>query len=268
MKNITVSVVVSTYNWPEALELCLLSIANQTVLPNEVVVGDDGSRDDTRRLIERMRPQLPYKLIHVWQEDKGYRLAAICNRALARCTSDYVIKIDQDIIMDPHFVEDHIRHAERGYYISGSRAKLTEPFTKKILASKNYKLSPFTCGVIRKFNAMRIPWLTKFFYKYMLNKLDRGCNMSFWRDDLYAVNGYDGDMVGYGSEDTDLSARIRALGVKKRTIKFSCIEYHIWHKETESKSDNELRSHNIALRESNSSTGRIRIENGIDKYLE
>ncbi len=268
MKNITVSVVVSTYNWPEALELCLLSIANQTVLPNEVVVGDDGSRDDTRRLIERMRPQLPYKLIHVWQEDKGYRLAAICNRALARCTSDYVIKIDQDIIMDPHFVEEHIRHAERGYYISGSRAKLTEPFTKKILASKNYKLSPFTCGVIRKFNAMRIPWLTKFFYKYMLNKLDRGCNMSFWRDDLYAVNGYDGDMVGYGNEDIDLSARIRALGVKKRTIKFSCIEYHIWHKETESKFDDELWSHNVALRESNSATGRIRIENGIDKYLE
>lgn len=268
MKNITVSVVVSTYNWPEALELCLLSIANQTVLPNEVVVGDDGSRDDTRRLIERMRPQLPYKLIHVWQEDKGFRLAAICNRALARCTSDYVIKIDQDIIMDPHFVEDHIRHAERGYYISGSRAKLTEPFTKKILASKNYKLSPFTCGVIRKFNAMRIPWLTKFFYKYMLNKLDRGCNMSFWRDDLYAVNGYDGDMVGYGNEDIDLSARMRALGVKKRTIKFSCIEYHIWHKETESKFDDELRSRNIALRESNSATGRIRIENGIDKYLE
>ena len=268
MKNITVSVVVSTYNWPEALELCLLSIANQTVLPNEVVVGDDGSRDDTRRLIERMRPQLPYKLIHVWQEDKGFRLAAICNRALARCTSDYVIKIDQDIIMDPHFVEDHIRHAERGYYISGSRAKLTEPFTKKILASKNYKLSPFTCGVIRKFNAMRIPWLTKFFYKYMLNKLDRGCNMSFWRDDLYAVNGYDGDMVGYGNEDIDLSARMRALGVKKRTIKLSCIEYHIWHKETESKLDDEIRSLNIALRESNSATGRIRIENGIDKYLE
>lgn len=267
MKNITASVVVSTYNWPEALELCLLSIANQTVLPNEVVVGDDGSRDDTRQLIERMRPQLPYKLIHVWQEDKGFRLATICNRALARCTSDYVIKIDQDIIMDPHFVEDHVRHAERGYYISGSRAKLTEPFTKKILASKNYKLSPFTNGVIRKFNAMRIPWLTKFFYKYMLNKLDRGCNMSFWRDDLYAVNGYDGDMVGYGNEDIDLSARIRALGVKKRTIKFSCIEYHIYHPEASSKFDDNVWKRNRALREKNASDGIIKIKNGIDQFL-
>lgn len=267
MKKITTSVVLATYNWPEALELCLLSIANQTVLPEEVVVGDDGSRDDTRQLIDRMRPQLPYKLIHVWQEDEGFRVATICNKAFAKCTSDYIIQIAQDIIMEPHFIEDHIRHAERGYYISGSRAKLTEPFTKKILASKNYKFSPFTNGVIRKFNAIRIPWLTKFFYKYMLNKLDRGCNMSFWRDDLYAVNGYDGDMVGYGSEDIDLSARIRALGVKKRTIKFSCIEYHIYHPEASSKSDDNLRKRNRALRERNASDGIIKIKNGIDQYL-
>lgn len=267
MKKITTSVVLATYNWPEALELCLLSIANQTVLPEEVVVGDDGSRDDTRQLIDRMRPQLPYKLIHVWQEDEGFRVATICNKAFAKCTSDYIIQIAQDIIMEPHFIEDHIRHAERGYYISGSRAKLTEPFTKKILASKNYKFSPFTNGVIRKFNAIRIPWLTKFFYKYMLNKLDRGCNMSFWRDDIYAINGYDGDMVGYGNEDIDLSARIRALGVKKRTIKFSCIEYHIYHPETSSKFDDNVWKRNRALREGNASGGVIKVKNGIDQYL-
>ena len=91
--------------------------------------------------------------------------------------------------------------------------------------------------------------------------------MSFWRDDLYAVNGYDGDMVGYGSEDTDLTARIRALGVKKRFVKFSCIEYHIYHDETGSKFDSDLRKHNIALRESNAANGVIRIKNGIDQFL-
>lgn len=267
MKKITTSVVLATYNWPEALELCLLSIAAQTILPEEVVVGDDGSREETRLLIERMRPNLPYKLIHVWQEDKGFRVATICNKAFAKCTSDYVIQIAQDIIMDPHFIEDHLRHAERGYYLSGSRAKLTESFTKKFLKGNNIMLSPFTCGVIRKFNALRIPSLTKIFYKYRLEKLDRGCNMSFWRDDLYAVNGYDGDMVGYGNEDIDLSARIRALGVKKRTIKFSCIQYHIYHPETSSKFDDETWKRNTERRESNSEKGIIKIKNGIDQYL-
>ena len=122
----TASVVVSIYNWKEALELVLLSAKRQTVLPKEMVIADDGSRDDTRELIDRMREQMPFPLIHVWQEDKGFRLALAANQAFARCTGDIIIQIGGDIIMERHFVEDHLRHSERGYYLSGSRSKLTQ----------------------------------------------------------------------------------------------------------------------------------------------
>ncbi|MCK6608837.1 MAG: glycosyltransferase, partial [Flavobacterium sp.] len=44
------SLVTPTYNWPEALELLLLSITKQTVLPNEVIIADDGSKEETRLL--------------------------------------------------------------------------------------------------------------------------------------------------------------------------------------------------------------------------
>lgn len=263
----TTSIVVCTYNWPEALELVILSASRQTVIPNEVVIADDGSRDNTKELIDRMRPNMPFKLLHAWQEDKGFRLATAANRAFAMCTSDYIIQIGGDIIMDKHFVEDHIRHAATGYYLSGSRGKLTDKLSQKFFKCHDYSLSPFTIGVTRKLNVIRLPFFTPLFYKYKLYKLDRGCNMSFWREDLYAVNGYDGDMVGYGNEDTDLSARIRRLGVKKRCIKFSCIEYHIYHDETPSKNDKMLRSHNRDLEKSNTANNIIRIKNGIDRYL-
>lgn len=263
----TASIVTTAYNWKEALELVLLSASRQTVLPVEVVVADDGSRPDTRELIDRMRPTLPFPVKHVWQEDKGFRLALAADRAFAQCTGDIVIKIDGDIIMERHFVEDHIRHSQRGFYIGGSRSKLTDELSQRLFAAHDFKLSWLTKGVTRKLNAMRIPWLTPHLYNYHTQKRIKGCNMSFFRDDLYAVNGFDGDMVGYGSEDTDLAHRIERLGRKRRTVKFSCIEYHLYHDETGSKFNTELRRHNINLRDQHDAQGVVKIKNGIDQFL-
>ena len=46
-----ITLVISTYNWSEALELVLLSIEKQTVLPDELLIADDGSNDDTKKVI-------------------------------------------------------------------------------------------------------------------------------------------------------------------------------------------------------------------------
>ena len=61
---LSTSLIISTYNWPEALSLCLESVLHQTVLPDEVIIADDGSRDDTRRLIEAFRQRCPVPLLH------------------------------------------------------------------------------------------------------------------------------------------------------------------------------------------------------------
>ena len=66
----TCTLVTPTYNWPEALELLLLSILNQSVLPNEVIIADDGSGDDTKQLIEDFQKKFPIPLVHIWHEDK------------------------------------------------------------------------------------------------------------------------------------------------------------------------------------------------------
>ena len=102
------SLITPTYNWPEALELLLLSIMNQTVLPNEVLVADDGSKEDTQQLIERFQKIFPVPLIHVWHEDIKNRKPRAMNQAIARAKYDYIVEIDGDIIMNKHFVEDHL----------------------------------------------------------------------------------------------------------------------------------------------------------------
>lgn len=222
-----VSLVISTYNSTDALRLVLASVARQTLLPHEVLIADDGSTDETRRVVDRFRPQLNIK--HVWQEDKGFRRARVINKAFAASTGDYIVQIDGDIILDRHFVADHVSEARPGYYMNGSRAKLTEALTREIKQLDSYTPHIYGRGVTRRFNALRCPLLTPFFYEYRKHKMVRGCNMAFWRSDLLRVNGYDNRMVGYGGEDVDLSIRLEMAGVRRRFIKFKAIEYHIYH---------------------------------------
>lgn len=112
----------------------------------------------------------------------------------------------------------------RDVFLVGSRGKINEKLLKRLLQRQDYRLSIFTQGVCRKLNVLRLPWLTPLFFFYKQNQKERGCNISFWKQDLLNVNGYDERFLGYGYEDIDLPARLRRLGIKKRFIKFKAIE--------------------------------------------
>ena len=115
------TLIISTYNRPEALSVCLDSVRFQTVMPDEVIVGDDGSTSETKDLIESFKKDFPVPLIHLWQEDKGFRLAMMRNKSVAAATGDYIIEIDGDIFLHNKFVEDHKRLAKPGHYLRGTR---------------------------------------------------------------------------------------------------------------------------------------------------
>jgi glycosyltransferase involved in cell wall biosynthesis len=54
-----ISVVVSTYNWPEALDLSLKSLSAQTDSNFEIIVADDGSGCETARVVEGSSSKTP-----------------------------------------------------------------------------------------------------------------------------------------------------------------------------------------------------------------
>ena len=101
------SLIVATYNWPEALNLCLLSIKNQKVLPAEVIIADDGSGQQTRLLIEKFQSDFPVPLIHVWHEDLGFRKSIVLNMAIKKASGEYIVQVDGDVILDQNFINDH-----------------------------------------------------------------------------------------------------------------------------------------------------------------
>lgn len=228
-----VSLIITTYNSPDMLRLCLMSAAAQTRVPDEVIIADDGSGDDTRLLIEEFSRNFPCPIKHAWQEDRGFRAAEVRNNAMRMCECDYVVMIDGDIIMERHFIADHSRLAQRGFFVVGSRSKLKPAITNHLIRRKSIQRHWYSRGVKSRFNSIYMPWLTRWTKDLYKKDWDKGrsANMAAFLDDLKAVNGFDSDMVGYGLEDTDIIVRLINYGLKRKWAKFQAIEYHLYHKE-------------------------------------
>lgn len=237
---ITISLIIATYNWPEALQLCLNSILRQTILPSEIIIADDGSDERTARLIQNFTQKSPFPIFHEWHEDKGFRKTIILNKAIKKASGSYIVQIDGDIIVDCHFIADHVRAAEKGCFIRGTRASLSPQATASMLAKGRLSIADkIQLAVKQPINTLRLyPIFAQLATrKEQSGRRVKGCNMSFWKEDLIAVNGYDNDLQGWGHEDEELSWRLVNLGVQKKIIKFSAIAYHLYHKQLSRKEE-------------------------------
>jgi glycosyltransferase involved in cell wall biosynthesis len=244
------SIIISTYNWPAALRLCLHSVLKQSVLPSEIIIADDGSREETRALIERFAKNSMIPIIHVWHPDEGFQLAKIRNRAIAKASQPYIIQIDGDLILHPHFIEDHLHLRENGYFVSGSRvllsaetsqALLHNPSSNKGIGRHHRKSGNFFNRFRNKILCNLLSTRYKVWGKYAYYV--KGCNMSFWRRDLLKVNGYNEDFTGWGREDSELAIRLINAGIKKKFLKMGGITYHLFHPEA----SRDMDSRNTAL---------------------
>ncbi|MBK5214030.1 MAG: glycosyltransferase family 2 protein [Flavobacteriaceae bacterium] len=258
------SLLISTYNWPEALELVLLSADSQTEQPDEILIADDGSSEETKRLIEDFQRKLKVPIHHFWHEDKGFRKAIILNKAIAAAKGEYIIQVDGDCIMHKDFVRDHKALAQPNVYLFGSRVNIQEEFLPKLFASQKIKFNFFDEGIKKRTRNLRFPVLSNL-YKTTdaVSEKMRGCNVSFWRKDVIAVNGYNEEFEGWGREDSELIIRMMHNGVLGRRLRYRGIVYHIWHK-VKDQSRFEI---NDTLQEKALAEGSKWCEKGIDKYL-
>jgi glycosyltransferase involved in cell wall biosynthesis len=232
------SLIISTYNWPQALNLCLQSVLKQKHLPDEVIIADDGSGEETKLLINKFKKDFPVPLLHVWHEDKGFRKTIVLNKAIHQSSFEYVIQVDGDVILDKHFINDHLNSAEPAAFIRGTRAMLTENKTKAIIASGRIKLSPFSNGVKHRNNALRFYMLRSMGAKKQWSSNSvRGSNLSFWKADFIKVNGYNNDISGWGHEDEELAARFINSGVIEKIVKLCAVQYHLYHPATSKKDE-------------------------------
>lgn len=267
-ESIKVGVVISTYNNPKWLEKTLWGYLYQDCMADEIVIADDGSREETRLLIESFMDRLPIK--HVWHEDDGFQKSRILNRALEASTAEYLIFTDQDCIPRHDFIATHLEYAEKGYLLSGGYFKLTMELSEMI-----------TQGDVANGDAFKLEWLKSKGFKanFKATKLStsrlftrfmnfitptkatwNGCNASGWREDAMATKGFN-EQMQYGGQDREFGERLFNRGIKSKQIRYSAIVLHLDHKRPYKTPESMEKNRNI--RKYTRSSGIMETPNGL-----
>ncbi len=228
----TVSVIITTYNNHRVLAKVMESIARQRRLPDEVFIADDGSDEQTASAVNLFSKTALFPVRHVRHDHIGFRAAKIRNEAIKRASGDYLILLDGDCIVNAHFVSDHLFLSEEGYFIQGKRIHVVKDavdvFTYEHANSFSSLLKLALHGRITNIHHLiRLPF--DFSAKTRKLKGIKSCNMSFFRKDILAVNGFNEDFVGWGNEDSELACRFFRYGLTKKVHAFMAICFHLWH---------------------------------------
>jgi glycosyltransferase involved in cell wall biosynthesis len=265
-----ISLIVATYNRPDALGAVLGAFARQSDRDFEIVVADDGSGPATRELVAAQERRLDVALTHVWHEDRGFRLAAIRNRAIAASRGRYCIFLDGDCIPRPDYVAAHRRLARPGCFVTGNRVLLARELTERVLAQSAEperwglatwaklraqgqinRLAPLVAlpaGPLRRLRSRA--W-----------RGARACNLAVWRSDVDRVDGFDAAFCGWGREDSDFLIRLLRSGVRRTDGNFATGVLHLWHPESDRSAlpENERRLDEVVRSE------RVRARDGLSR---
>ena len=233
-----ISVIVTTYNWAAALELCLNSLYAQSDRHFEIIIADDGSLAEQLTLTKSYLADSPVPIYYVYHEDQGFRAGTIRNKAVAQSSGEYLIFLDGDCMVYSDFIATHRYLAESGFFVAGNRVLLSQAFTQEVMTERLplYEKSVAYFLKLRlqdKINRL-MPFLKLplgFLRKIQPKKWQKAmtCNLAIWREDFLRVNGFDELFQGWGYEDSDLVIRLIHSGVKRKEGRFAVPVLHCWH---------------------------------------
>jgi len=233
-----VAFIVSSYNQPAHLRRCLAALSAQRRRPLEIVIADDGSGPETQAVIEQFRAGSELHVTHAWHEDNGFRKTMILNKAMLATQAEYLVFIDGDILVRPDFVDEHLRFAKRGRYLSGSIIRLNAKTTAELGVDDIVNGKVFSPRWLirekKEFNRRFLRLVFSWRFRDWLNRRTTtaphwyGSNSSCFRDDAIAVNGFD-NTFSYGYEDAEFGDRLEFMGVEGRNIRWTAIAMHLDH---------------------------------------
>ena len=253
------SLIISVYKNTRDLKVVLDALAFQSVLPSEVIISEDGNSAEMRTFISGYRTNL--NLVHLTQEDLGWRKNLALNNAVKEAKNPYLIFIDGDCVLHHKFIENHISFAETDKILAGKRVKLGPLASEKLRTTSLLAFEtalPWNAFGLFKDNVKFFEEALYFSPASLLGKIARkrsmrwikGCNFSCFKEALLAINGFDEDYVLPAiGEDIDLVWRFNGLGYQLKSVRNFAVQYHLYHKENWTSQETNLAMMNSKIKD-------------------
>jgi glycosyltransferase involved in cell wall biosynthesis len=267
-----ISVIVTTYNWPKALAAVLTALlAQKTSYRYEIIIADDGSGEETAKLIRSFKQETSMTILHIWQPDEGFRVSTIRNKAIVAAAGDYLLFLDGDCIPRENYIDRHYALAESGTFVAGNRILLNKAFTLHVLSQSSplhrwtfwrwcaARLSGHCNRVLPFISCLHLIFKSRSFKRWQGAK---GCNLGIWKADLFRINGWEETFSGWGYEDSELVIRLLRSNIQRKTARFQVPVVHLWH----GPNDRTREQENLALLHRRQAQQIVCAERGLNQY--
>lgn len=262
------TVIVCTYNNPRALELVLAAVGRQTVTDFDIIVADDGSRDDTRAVVDRFRTSVRQEVTHLWHPDEGMRRGTMANKAILAARGEYLVFLDGDCIPPPHWLAAHLASAERGWFVVGGKVLMSERLTAELFAGRvdarrlwRPTLWWLDIQKSRRLFTGSIPlWRDLWNRNHQQRCSWIGEDSSTFAEHLRAIGGFD-ERFKLLWDDADTGRRLIAAGFKGRSIRYLAPTLHLEHGRSYRSKEDEAA--NLKLYQQNEAEGIVVTPHGL-----
>ncbi len=269
-----ISLIISVYKNVKDLHVVLEGLKFQTCKDFEIIISEDGNSEEMNTFIKAYSPASTYSISHLTQPDVGWRKNQALNNAIRESKGEYLIFIDGDCVLHHKFIENHIRFSNPTKIVAGKRVKLGITYSE-LFRNNSESLLALEQRIEKEGRAVRTDGgkfyeeafyinpdgMLGFITKLRKMRQLKGCNMSFYREAIEKINGFDEDYILPAiGEDIDLTWRFKGCGYSLVSVRNLAVQYHLYHKENWTD-----QSINIALMEEKIEAKKIICDNGLVK---
>jgi glycosyltransferase involved in cell wall biosynthesis len=227
------TIIISYYKAIGNLKLILMALNQQSNMNFEVILSEDDNNEETAKFLVEARNVYKFPITHVFQkEDKGFRKNEMLNKSIIKSKTEKLVFIDGDCVPHKHFVKQYVNLLKEGYLLEGRAVMLGDKITAHIRNSQSLKrlnyFGLFFSDSRKKKDGIYFP-----LFPLTIRAKGRGLvgrNWGIYKKHLADINGFDMDFVHAGvGEDVDIEWRLKANGIKNRSMKNRSIVYHLYH---------------------------------------